>query len=276
MVSGLYKYIVFEAIERSTGKVYDEPCHGVVGLAVVAEAAGELERLRVPGDEHPALAGRNRLRRCERPDPGVAPRPAAPPVPVRAVGVRAVLDQEDALSSAELGDLLDLEGDVPADVDDERGAGTVPPRLLLEVGERHAEVVAVAVDELDVRSRSQGEERRRHERVGRAEDGLPADAGELEGGQRGAAPAREGHCVQLVPGGPRRLELRHQLPLGPALGVEHPVPQLVEPRAIAVVEANRKAIEGSMGLGFGQSADVNHPPRRTRRSVSNSADLNGA
>jgi hypothetical protein len=31
MVSGLYKYIVFEPIERSTGKVYDEPCHRVMG-----------------------------------------------------------------------------------------------------------------------------------------------------------------------------------------------------------------------------------------------------
>ena len=27
MVSGLYKYIVFDPIERSTGKVYDAPCH---------------------------------------------------------------------------------------------------------------------------------------------------------------------------------------------------------------------------------------------------------
>ena len=27
MISGLYKYIVFDPIERSTGKVYDEPCH---------------------------------------------------------------------------------------------------------------------------------------------------------------------------------------------------------------------------------------------------------
>jgi dTDP-4-amino-4,6-dideoxygalactose transaminase len=31
MVSGYYKYIVFEPIERSTGKVYDEPCHRVMG-----------------------------------------------------------------------------------------------------------------------------------------------------------------------------------------------------------------------------------------------------
>jgi perosamine synthetase len=34
MVSGLYKYIVFEPIERSTGKVYDEPCHRVLGHPV--------------------------------------------------------------------------------------------------------------------------------------------------------------------------------------------------------------------------------------------------
>ncbi|MGA8219010.1 MAG: aminotransferase class I/II-fold pyridoxal phosphate-dependent enzyme [Solirubrobacterales bacterium] len=33
MTSGLYKYIVFEEIERSTGKVYDEPCHRIMGTA---------------------------------------------------------------------------------------------------------------------------------------------------------------------------------------------------------------------------------------------------
>jgi perosamine synthetase len=31
MVSGLYKYIVFDPIERSTGKVYDQPCHRIFG-----------------------------------------------------------------------------------------------------------------------------------------------------------------------------------------------------------------------------------------------------
>jgi perosamine synthetase len=34
MTSGLYKYIVFDPIERSTGKVYDEPCHRVLGHQV--------------------------------------------------------------------------------------------------------------------------------------------------------------------------------------------------------------------------------------------------
>lgn len=30
MVSGLYKYIVFEPVERSTGKVYETPCHRIM------------------------------------------------------------------------------------------------------------------------------------------------------------------------------------------------------------------------------------------------------
>ena len=34
MISGLYKYIVFQPIERSTGKVYDEPCHRIMGHTV--------------------------------------------------------------------------------------------------------------------------------------------------------------------------------------------------------------------------------------------------
>jgi len=34
MTSGLYKYVVFEPIERSTGKVYDDPCHRLMGHQV--------------------------------------------------------------------------------------------------------------------------------------------------------------------------------------------------------------------------------------------------
>jgi dTDP-4-amino-4,6-dideoxygalactose transaminase len=34
MTSGYYKYIVFQPIERSTGRVYDEPCHRVLGHEV--------------------------------------------------------------------------------------------------------------------------------------------------------------------------------------------------------------------------------------------------
>jgi dTDP-4-amino-4,6-dideoxygalactose transaminase len=31
MTSGLYKYIVFDRLEQSTGRVYDEPCHRILG-----------------------------------------------------------------------------------------------------------------------------------------------------------------------------------------------------------------------------------------------------
>jgi hypothetical protein len=31
MISGYYKFIVFEPIDNSTGKVYDEPCHRIIG-----------------------------------------------------------------------------------------------------------------------------------------------------------------------------------------------------------------------------------------------------
>ena len=31
MTSGLYKYVVFDWLERSTGRVYDEPCHRIMG-----------------------------------------------------------------------------------------------------------------------------------------------------------------------------------------------------------------------------------------------------
>ncbi|HWF74896.1 MAG TPA: DegT/DnrJ/EryC1/StrS family aminotransferase, partial [Solirubrobacteraceae bacterium] len=31
MISGLYKYIVFDWLEKSTGRVYDEPCHRIMG-----------------------------------------------------------------------------------------------------------------------------------------------------------------------------------------------------------------------------------------------------
>jgi perosamine synthetase len=34
MTSGFYKYVTFDEIERSTGKVYDEPCHRIMGHSV--------------------------------------------------------------------------------------------------------------------------------------------------------------------------------------------------------------------------------------------------
>ena len=34
MTCGLYKYVTFDEIERSTGKVYDQPCHRIMGHSV--------------------------------------------------------------------------------------------------------------------------------------------------------------------------------------------------------------------------------------------------
>jgi perosamine synthetase len=31
MTSGLYKYVVFDWLEQSTGRVYDQPCHRIMG-----------------------------------------------------------------------------------------------------------------------------------------------------------------------------------------------------------------------------------------------------
>ncbi|MDX6609999.1 MAG: perosamine synthetase [Solirubrobacterales bacterium] len=31
MISGLYKYVVFDSIEKSTGRVYEQPCHRIMG-----------------------------------------------------------------------------------------------------------------------------------------------------------------------------------------------------------------------------------------------------
>ena len=63
MGSGLYKYIVFEPIERSTGKVYDKPCHRITGSSArlpntdwVAE-----NHWCVPLYYRPALPGREEM-----------------------------------------------------------------------------------------------------------------------------------------------------------------------------------------------------------------------
>src|SRR5579859_7154707 len=50
-------------------------------LRVVAEGARVLDQLWMPRDEHAALAGGDRLRRCERPQACVAPRSGATTVP---------------------------------------------------------------------------------------------------------------------------------------------------------------------------------------------------
>ena len=175
--------------------------------------------------------------------------PGAAAVPVGAVRVRAVLEQDDPLAPAELGDLIGLEREVAADVHEEDGARLVLAHFPLEVLERHAEVVAVAVDELDLRAGADRRERCRHEGVRRAEDGLAADAGPFERGERRARPAVERDRVEAVPGRPLALELGGELALRPALGIEHSVPEPMQERAVAMVEPDREARELGREVG---------------------------
>ena len=155
--------------------------------------------------------------------------PGAAAVPLGAVRVCAVLDQDDPLAPAELGDLVGLEGEVAADVDEEDRARLVLAHLALEIFERHAKVVAVAVDELDVRAPA-----------------LIAASGvamNVFDGQRTVSPRTPAHssAASAAPVQPLNatassrfqvdhspLELGGQLTLGPALGVEHAIPELVE------------------------------------------------
>src|SRR6202035_1192928 len=84
------------------------------------------------------------------------------------------------------------------------------------------------------------------------EHGLAADPGELERGVSTSGPARDRDGRGAVPRLPRRLELRHDLPLAPALGVEDLVDQLVQARAVTVVEADREGREvGRLAGGSG-------------------------
>ena len=179
------------------------------------------------------------------------------------MGVGAVLDQEDALGAAELGDALDVEGDVARRC--ERGTtarGRCARTLRLEVGERRAEVVAVAVDEHDLRAGGDRRQRRRHERVRRAEHGLAAHAGELERRQRRARPAAESRPPAGRSSPPGRLE---RLDSGPSdqRCDRAPVPQLVQPGAIALIEADGEALV--LGASTPAAASASTIARRRRQ-----------
>jgi hypothetical protein len=171
----------------------------------------------------------------------VAERAGAPPVPLGAVRVRAVLEQHDPLRAAKLRDALRVECEVAADVDEEDRLRAMDVHLALEVLERHAEVFAVAVDELDARARGDRGQRRGHEGVRRAEDGLAPDARPLEGGERRARPAVEADGIEAVPACPGRLELAGQLSFRPLVRVEDALPECVHTPTVALVEADGEA-----------------------------------
>ena len=82
----------------------------------------------------------------------------------------------------------------------------------------------------------------------------PWTPGEVQRRHRPAGPAREGHGRDFVPRLPGRLEPAGQLGLGPAPRVEHLVDQRVQPRTIALVEADREPrVVWNALLGSGSS-----------------------
>ena len=162
--------------------------------------------------------------------------------------VCAVLDQEDVPFAAELCDRVGFEGEVTADVREEGGTRTMTLRLLLEVGKGHAQVLPVAVHELDFAACSEDRERPCHERVGRAEDRCPLHARVLERGQRGTGPAREGDGVEAVPFRPGGLEGLYELAFGPLLLIQGPIPEVVKPSSITMIEPDGELVRGRHGV----------------------------
>ena len=102
-VSGYYKYIVFEPIERSTGKVYDKPCHRIMGHHVELPNSDwvaqnhwcaplyyrplAMPSLRAASAVKSARHGRRGLRRLSRRRPAARARPRARHLRPRSVEV---------------------------------------------------------------------------------------------------------------------------------------------------------------------------------------------
>ena len=79
--------------------------------------------------------------------------------------VRTVLEQEDLIGGAVSRDLLRVEGNMAADVDEHCRLRLVLLGLAFKVLERHAQVFLVAVDELHLGAGAHGGKRGRRERV---------------------------------------------------------------------------------------------------------------
>ena len=218
-----------------------EPVDLVVGLAVVAELAGELDQLGVRGDEHPALAGRDRLGRVERVDARVAEAARLATVPARRRGRGRSPRAGRSRSRGSRRRSVGVEGEVAADVDEDRRPRLQSLGLGLEVLEGHAEVVAIAVDELDLGAGLDRGQRRRHEGVGGAEHGLAPHAGELERRQGAARPTAQSETGQAVPLRPALARRRRaSAPSDHCSESSTSFPQLEEARTVAVVEPDRE------------------------------------
>src|SRR5579871_4988475 len=154
-------------------------------------------------------------------------------------------------------------------MDEDRGVRPVLVDLAFEIVERHAEVIAVAVDELDDTACRLDREGGGHEGVRRAQNGTATDGEELERGEGRACPARGRDGRQAVPRGPRFLEPASKRPVRPEPGVERLVPERVQALAVAVVESDGELTHSCSVLASG----VSRPEAEALRDYRDS-DLN--
>ena len=141
--------------------------------------------------------------------------PASPQLPgrrpfqLRAVGVGAVLDQEDPVLAAVVGDPLDLEGDVAADVDEPGRPRPVPLRLRARSPRTRCRGPRGCSRRTPAWRRPRG---RRAGVAMKVFDGQstvsPAHARELERRQRRRRSSRRTRRPRAVPGAPRRASKR--------------------------------------------------------------------
>src|SRR5262249_50646649 len=152
-----------------------------------------------------------------------------------------------AFGAAEFGDAFDFERDMAADVDDDRSPGPMPSHLCLEVGERDAEIVAIAVDVLDGATGRRDGQWVRHKRVRPAENNSAVDVCDSERCQRRTGPAGHRDRAESVPVRPRLLEFLGHWPLRPDVPLQDVVPERMQHCLVAWVEPDREPVERQQG-----------------------------
>ena len=224
-----------------------EPGDGVIGLAVVAEGARELEQLGVARHEHPALARGDGLGGVEGPHARRRPscrgggrssrRRARARSPRSGRSPRCGTARRCARRRRRCGRRC-ARGSPRAD-----GGGRPWPRSPRSDMQRSSRLQSTKATSRPACSAASGVAMNVLEGH-RTVDA--AHAGELQGGQRGARPARERHRVRARSSSDHgRLEALGERALRPALGVDHLVPEVMQPRAVAHVEADREPAEVS-------------------------------
>ena len=235
--------------------------HRVVGLAVVAERARELEQVRVRGRRacRPrrwrSSWWRRTTRRPRRPTcPGRRPFQSAPCAwaqsSIRKMPSRAAQRGDRARRRTRCGRRCGR-GSPPS-----AGAVGHPPRSRANDMQRSSRLQSTNSTRAPACSAASGVAMNVFDGHSTVSPRTPANSSAASARAR---PARERHRAEPVPGAPGGLEARGQRALGPALRVDDAVPQRVHARAVALVEADRELLEARL------ATSARRRPRRPRR-----------